>query len=197
MKRFFCSSVSLGHEKERENRIRSRGTSLFSQILLTILAGWVISGCLNPFAPELTDQLEVGDLVITLQKTPEEVLQNFKIAYMFQDSLLYSDTIDTSFLFLFFDPSQGSSGQLVSWGRDEDLLITGRLFRHFQVIDLVWNETIYETSGETVSEISKGFDLTLTGDQTSYMISGRAVFTFRKNSDEKWRISRWKDESDI
>lgn len=167
------------------------------RVLLMLLSGIVLTGCYNPFAPELTDRLEVGDLVITQQKTPDEVLQNFKIAYMFQDSLLYSDTIDTSFLFVYFDPSQGSSGQLVSWGREEDLLTTGRLFRHFQVIDLVWNETIYETQKETVSEISKGFDLTLTGDQTSYMISGRAVFTFRKSGDAKWRISRWKDESDI
>lgn len=172
------------------------GSVIIIAIMIILLSG-SFSGCLNPFAPELSDQLETGDLVVTRQKTPEEVLQNFKIAYTFQDSLLYSDTIDTSFIFVYFDPAAATSGQLVSWGREEDLLTTGRLFRHFQVIDLVWNETIYETREENVSEISRGFDLSLTGEADGYMISGRAVFSFRKCKDEKWRISRWKDESDI
>jgi hypothetical protein len=173
---------------------RMIGASFCCCLLLIFLMGWIITGCLNPFAPKLTDKLEVGDLVVTQQKTPDEVLQNFKIAYMFQDSLLYSDTIDTSFIFIYLE---GTSGQWVSWGREEDLLTTGQLFRHFQVIDLVWNETIDETLNESVSEISKGFNLTLTGEQSGYTISGHADFTFRKGNDEKWRISRWKDWSDI
>lgn len=133
-------------------------------------------------------------MVVTRQKTPEEVLQNFKIAYMFQDSLLYSDTIDTSFIFVYFE---GETGQWISWGREEDLVTTGRMFKHFQVVELIWNETIDETIDEDLSEISRGFNLTLTGEQANFTISGHADFTFRKCNDEKWRISRWKDWSDI
>ncbi len=155
------------------------------------------SGCLNPFAPKLTDTLETGDMIITSQNTPQEVLQNFKIAYTFRDSLLYSDVLDTGFLFVYFDPNEGTSGRIVSWGREVDLLTTGRLFRHFQVIDLVWNETIYENAGEKESEISRGFNLTLSGENASFTIAGRAVFSFKLCKDEKWRITRWKDESDL
>ncbi|NQT25639.1 hypothetical protein HQ585_09810 [candidate division KSB1 bacterium] len=193
-KRFFCSGVLKGHIKERSKIFRNIGVILHILFLLGILSGWISLGCLNPFAPKLTDQLEVGDLVVTQQKTPLEVLQNFKISYMFQDSLLYSNTIDTSFIFVY---REGTTSEWVSWGREEDLVTTGRMFRHFNVIDLVWNETIDETLEESVSEISRGFNLTLTGEQSGYTISGRADFTFRKGNDEKWRISRWKDWSDI
>jgi len=164
-------------------------------VMAAVCAGLVLSsGCLNPFAPRLTDNLEATDMIITSQATPQEVLQNFKIAYTFRDSLLYSDVLDTGFLFVYFNPDES---RFVSWGRHEDLLTTGRMFRHFQVIDLVWNETIYENAGETTSDISRGFGLTLVGEQTGYTVTGRAVFTFKKNKDQKWRITRWKDESDL
>ena len=158
---------------------------------------FIMSGCFNPYAPELTDMLETSDLIVTSQKSPEEVLQNFKVAYTFRDSLLYSDVIDTSFLFVYFNPNEGSSGRFVSWGREEDLTTTGRHLRHFQVIDLVWNATLYEIQAEDTGELSKGFNLTLVGDDIDYQVSGRAVFSFRKCQDEKWRITRWKDESDL
>ena len=92
--------------------------------------------CLNPFAPKLHEG-EESELIITDQKTPEEVLQNFQYAYTFKDSLLYSDLLDSSFVFVFFDPNQGTSGMFVSWGRDVDLQTTGRLFRNFDVIDFI------------------------------------------------------------
>lgn len=157
----------------------------------------VFTGCLNPFAPKLTNDLESGDYIITQQQSPGDVLQNFKVAYTYKDSLLYSNCLDTAFLFVYFDPDIGTSGQIVSWGRDVDLLTTGRLFRHFQVIDLVWNSVIYSVGGEETGEISQEFDLTLVGDQNNYRLSGRALFSFRKCQDNQWRISRWKDESDI
>jgi hypothetical protein len=166
-------------------------------IFLLIGLFFLTTGCINPFAPRLTDSLSTGDLVVTSQKTPEDVLQNFKIAYTFQHSLLYSDVLDTTFIFSYYDPDEATSGQMVSWGREEDLLTTGRMFRHFQVMDLVWNETISESVGETISEMSLGFDLTLVDEKNSYRISGRATFVFKIGKDQKWRIQRWKDFSDI
>jgi len=101
---------------------------------------FLLSGCVNPFAPRLTNQLENADLIITPQKTPDEVLQNFKVAYAFRDSLLYSNLLDTGFMFVFFDPNEGTSGMFISWLRNDDLRTTGRLFRHFQVIQLFGNQ---------------------------------------------------------
>jgi hypothetical protein len=45
--------------------------------------------------------------------------------------------------------------------------------------------------------MSKWFDLTLVGDESDYKLSGKAVFSFSKCKDGKWRLTRWKDESDI
>lgn len=154
-------------------------------------------GCFNPFAPRLIDSLDTGDLIITDQRSPEEVLQNFRVAYTFRDSLLYSDLLDTAFLFVYFDPNAGTSGRLESWRREDDLLSTGGMFRHFQIIDLIWNATLYENVEEASGEMTKSFNLTLTSPESDFSLSGRAVFSFKKCGDERWRIIRWQDESDI
>lgn len=153
--------------------------------------------CVNPFSPKLLDSTS-KQLIITEQKTPEEVLQNFKYAYVFKDSVLYADLLDSSFIFIFFDPNEENSGEFVSWGRDIDLLTTGRLFRNFDVIDLIWNSTIYSVEEETQAELAKSFHLTLSKKSESITITGNAIFSFKKNPyDEKWRIVQWKDESDL
>ena len=64
-------------------------------------------------------------MIVTNQESPEEVPQNFKTAYTFQDSLLYSGLLDTAFIFVYYDVDDLSSGRFVSWGREEDL--TGKL----------------------------------------------------------------------
>jgi len=154
--------------------------------------------CFNPFAPKLKDFSHPGELIITPQRTPEEVLQNFRYAYVFKDSLLYSELLDSSFVFVYFDPNEGTSGRFISWGRDMDLLTTARMFRHFDVIDLIWNSTIYSFTGEREAEVYKSFNLTLINPNLDFRISGRALFSFRKSpEDNKWRITRWKDESNL
>jgi hypothetical protein len=155
--------------------------------------------CLNPFAPKVTDTLKL-DQLITQQKTPDEVLTNFKYAYTFKDSSLYSNLLDSSFVFVYFDPNMGTSGRFVSWGRDEDLRTTGKLFRNFPLIDLTWNSTIYsiEDTLNGLAESSKSFRLSLVNNDESITIAGNAVFSFKRNTkDGTWRITRWKDESDF
>lgn len=174
---------------------KGRRLSRMFRPLIAAAALWA-SACWNPFAPRLTDSLEGSDLILTEQRTPEDVLQNFKVAYAFRDSLLYSDLLDTAFQFVYYDPNEGASGQFVSWGRDVDLRATGRLLRHVQIADLVWRSTLSETSGETNASISKGFDLTLVAEDFDVTLSGRARFEFRKCGDEKWRILRWTDDTD-
>ncbi|MBN2104345.1 hypothetical protein JW835_09935 [bacterium] len=161
------------------------------------IVGLVYLACWNPFAPELTRSLESAGLIVTEQKSPEEVLQNFKVSYIFKDSLLYSGLLDTAFVFEYYDPEMGTSGQNITWTRDTELRTTGRLFRYFQMIDLIWHSTIYELSGEDTSRISKQFDLTLVSAETDYHVTGRAEFTLRKCWDDRWRIKRWKDESEL
>ena len=165
--------------------------------VVLIIAVALCMYCLNPFAPKLIDS-DSSELIITEQKTPDEVLLNFKYAYVFKDSVLYSDLLDSSFVFIYFDPNLESSGRFVSWGRDIDLKTTGRLFRNFDVIDLIWNSTIYSFNEEDRAEYSKSFNLSLIKNNETLNISGNAIFIFEKSEfDEKWRIVQWKDESDL
>lgn len=170
-----------------------------SYIIIITVSFVAISHCFNPFAPKLEDS-DNSDLIITGQTTPDEVLQNFKYAYIFKDSVLYSDLLDSSFVFIFFDPNQESSGRFVSWGRDVDLVTTGRLFRNFNIIDLIWNSTIYSfvEEPENLVEYSKSFNLSLGNNDETLNITGNAIFIFKKSKyDNKWRITQWKDESDL
>jgi len=166
-------------------------------ILLISIFAVLIGFCVNPFAPKLEKSDQQG-LIITDQQTPDEVLQNFKYAYVFKDSVLYADLLDSSFVFIFFDPNEQSSGSFMSWGRDVDLATTGRLFRNFDIIDLIWNSTVYSILEEDRAEMSKSFHLTLSKDNESISVTGNAIFLFTKNQfDGKWRILQWKDESDL
>lgn len=168
-------------------------------ILLTALL--TILRCFNPFAPKL-EESDQNDLIITGQTTPDDLLKNFKYAYVFKDSILYANLLDSSFVFMYFDPNQEPSGRIVSWGRDEDLKTTGRLFRNFNLIDLVWNttilDTIYSVNDDLHGESYKTFNLTLVKENESLNITGTAIFYFKKcDFDDKWRITLWKDESDL
>ena len=154
-----------------------------------------IVNCFNPFAPKIDRTTDLS-LVLTDQSTPDLALQNFIYAYTFKDSLSYSELLDSSFVFVFFDPNLGSSGRFVSWGRNVDLKTTGQLFRNFETITLTWNSTIYQILEENAAELAKTFQLDLFGSAGDFSISGNAIFNFKRSiKDDKWRITRWKDES--
>jgi hypothetical protein len=164
---------------------------------------FVAGGCLNPFAPALDDG-GLSSQLITDQSTPEEALVNFKYAYIFKDSLLYADLLDSSFVFQYFDPDQGASGIFVSWTREVDLQTTGRLFRAFDVIGLEWLNTISSCRddnscrNENEETLTKSFQLELASREFHFSVSGLAAFTFRRSpTDKKWRIQLWLDKSDL
>lgn len=169
------------------DRIITRGF-ISAFFLLSVL------GCWNPFAP--TKGLLDGAISLTLteQRTPDEVLQNFRYAYIYRDSLVYSELFDTSFVFIYYDPEIGGVGGYNYWGRDTELRTTGRLFRAFDHFTLVWNATINQDTSQN-GEISqtKSFDLSIGGD---IFLEGRAVFDFVQDSTAGvWKIKRWQDDS--
>lgn len=172
-----------------------------TRLKIFIISSILLIRCFNPFAPKLEESSR-SDLIITGQLTHQEVLQNFQYAYVFKDSMLYAELLDSSFVFIYFDPNQEPSGRFVSWGRDVDLRTTGRLFRNFNIIDLVWNttivDTIYALNGEFRAETYRTFNLSLVKSEETLNISGIAIFNFKKCAyDNKWRITLWKDESDL
>ena len=153
----------------------------------------------NPFSPELADGDVNAGLIITAQKTPQDVLTNFSFSYNFQDSLVYSDLLDSSFIFLSKDFSTDPVTDL-KWGRDEDIHKTNKMFRWFKTFDLVWGRTVnqsYLDDDSLLYEISTSFQLTIDGAKEYPTITGIALFHFIKKPNGIWKITRWEDKSDI
>jgi hypothetical protein len=170
-------------------------TAILQIIFIILLA------CNNPFAPGITKTKQDGALLLTEQLTPEQALINFRYAYTFKDSLIYSDLLDSSFLFISKNFATDPVTDL-TWGRDTDIKTTVGLFRHFQTLDLVWEGTVFErflNPEKTLKEIKKSFKLTFDGGRDISQISGYALFIFTKKMSGAqgttgiWKISRWED----
>ena len=178
------------------------------KILFGLILFSVVYGCASPFAPKLGEVEQGTTAILTDRLSPNEVLENFRFAYIFRDSLVYSELIDTAFVFVYFDPSVEGTGRFDSWGRDIELKATGGLFRVVRNISLEWNSTVEEKywspapdsvildvefEGAVKAKISKGFQLKLGSE---IQLTGTAVFSFEKEiKGDGWRIIRWIDES--
>ena len=152
----------------------------------------LMPACQNPFAPAIAD----GDNSLTLisdQKTPEGVLDNFLYAYTFKDSLVYSELFDSSFVFISTNFNT-SPPEPITWGRAQELRTAGRMFRFFQTLDLTWDSFTPGDTTETTIGKSINFTLILDGGRSIPPFSGKSIFTFIRR-DEKWLIVRWVDET--
>jgi len=156
---------------------------------MILLAGLLGLGCRNPFAPELgisasslwTDQSTVGGL-----------LQNFRNAYNFADSLHYADCLSDDFTFFYYDPDENRFDQ---WYRETDLTTTGRLFRHFQSIRLTWgsvSDYVENFSREdSLLDFQVPFNLTLDDLSPLY---GFAHFSVYRPAGSGFQILVWRDD---
>lgn len=162
-----------------------------SIILIFLLL--LLSSCTNPFAPGLSD-IKTASSVIADQKEVEGVFKNFTYAYNFRDTTVYGNLLNNDFTFSFEDKDNGSD---VYWGRDEDMLITNRLFQSVQNIDLVWNEVLISSGDTTRQEIKRSFTLTITFSPADIsIVQGKAYFILtRKTTLENWTISKWIDDA--
>ncbi len=187
-------------------QIASR-TGLFFGALLIL--SW-LTGCWNPFAPAEGDIAGSQSVTLTNQATPADVLKNMRYAYIYRDSLIYSQLIDTGFVFLYYDPDVGGSGDYTFWGRDTELRTTGRLLKAYSHFNLLWNATLFEEyrfQGNRLDSLAVA-DQIAQADEARFIktfaldigteihVTGNAVFSFRKGADAIWRIIRWQDESD-
>jgi len=163
--------------------------------LLSLLSLLLLYNC-NPFAPELVDH-DLNDTPEFInQKSPQDVLESFRFAYTFKDSLLYSGLLDSSFLFISKNYNTSPPTNLI-WGKDVDIKTTVGMFRHFDILELTWsyipNPNYNQDS--TRSDLRVTFQLILDGGKQFPPITGEALYNFIKNPDKNWRISRWEDLS--
>ena len=171
---------------------------IFKKVVFLILL-LIFGSCeYNPFFPPETTSLYQGQNIIESQVTPEGTLKNFESAYEFRDSLLYANVLDSSFIFVSTNYNV-SPPQSILWGRDEDLLVTSRLFKNFQQIQLDWGQYLVYNYNEDSSRINIRllFNLTLDGGIDIPPIRGEADFQINRNPDSLWRIIRWEDYSNF
>jgi len=124
-------------------------------------------------------------------------MTNFTYAYNFKDSLVYSDLLDSSFIFVSRNYATDPVTDII-WGRDTDLKTTAGLFRHFQTLSLIWGGTIreaYINADSTLVEMKQVFQLTLDGGREIPTLNGEALFILQKSASGIWRINRWDDLS--
>jgi len=167
---------------------------------LILLVLFTVS-CKNPFAPALADENASHSHLLTQGKTPEEVLTNFRYAYTYKDSLVYSEVLDSTFLFKSIDYNAYPPTP-IEWGRDTELRTTGGMFRYFRTLDVVWNTL---SMADTVSpppsspdftgyiiEHHITFTLTLDGGRDIPPLNGEVLFQFIKR-EQRYYISFWED----
>ena len=121
------------------------------------------------------------------------VFKNFQYAYTFKDTLIYSQLLDKNFVFTYRDYNIGAD---VSWRRDEEMRVTYGLFQNSQRLDLVWNN-IVSISGDS-THIVRSFNLTITFNPTDIVyIDGKVNLELNKDTNNKWKIIHWIDESNF
>lgn len=170
-----------------------------AKALLLLVFALCMWGCeYNPLNPPQTTSGYFGGAIIEEQTTPEGALKNFELAYELRDSLLYSGVLDSSFIFISTNYNV-SPPQAILWGRDEDLLVTSRLFHNFQQIQLDWGQDLIYQYNDDSSKINirRLFNLTLDGGVDIPPVRGEADFQLIVKRDSLWRISRWEDYSNF
>jgi hypothetical protein len=163
---------------------------------ITILC--LFQSCTNPFAPAKADEAASSSNLLTEQRSPDEVLTNFKFAYTFKDSLVYSELFDSSFVFLSMDYYE-SPPVPIQWGRDLELKTTARMFRFFNTLDLTFNVIQRDTSeydqnnSPTKIQHEITFTLALDGGAVIPILDGDVTFAYVRRG-PKWLISFWEDK---
>lgn len=160
--------------------------------ILPLLTAALISSC-NPFAPALDDESTASG-GISDQRSIEGVFQNFRYAYTYKDTLIYGQLLAPDFAFVYTNQDKGTDA---TWGRDEDMRSTYGLFQTAQKLDLVWNGIVTAIGDSLLTDVSRGFNLTVTFNPSDVIrVDGRVNLRLqRPTPNSAWRIQRWKDDS--
>ncbi|MBI9073418.1 MAG: hypothetical protein JEY94_17580 [Melioribacteraceae bacterium] len=153
----------------------------------------IVNSCINPFAPELDNELNSNGGALSDQLSVGGVFQNFQYAYTFKDTSIYGQLLDKDFIFSYRDYDKSVD---VSWSREEEMKVSYGLFLNAQRLDLVWNNIVSITGDST--NIIRSFNLTVTFNPTDIiLVSGKVNLTLKKDENKKWKILNWVDESNF
>ncbi|MEN6294993.1 MAG: hypothetical protein ABFD61_02545 [Chloroherpetonaceae bacterium] len=178
-----------------ENRNIINKSNKISSIKYIYLALVILflSACENPFAPKYLDS-PINNGLLNSQTTIEGVFDNFRYAYVFRDTLVYGNLLDPDFTFIFRNYDKGIDE---SWGRDQEILTTYRMFQATQSMDLIWNDILINVGDTLIRDVSRSFALTIVFNPSDIVrINGIANFRLKWDVEKsRWRILAWRDES--
>ena len=161
-------------------------------IVLLFFTLGVLTSCENIFSPSLDESGSTS--IISDQMTVDGVFNNFKYAYTFKDTSVYSGLLTDDFLFTYKDYESGFD---VSWDKPTEMRTTSRLFQNSQKTDIIWNNvTVYLGDSLNVN-VKRGFNLTVTFNPSDVVrLFGFADMNLsRPDINSPWRIKKWRDES--
>lgn len=161
-------------------------------ITLIILGLGLLSSCDNIFAPSL-DESGTSN-ILSDQKTIDGVYANFKYAYTFKDTSVYSGLLTDDFIFTYKDYETGFD---VSWDKPTEMRTTSRLFQNSQKTDIIWNNITVLLGDSLEVNVKRGFNLTITFNPSNVVrLFGFAdIYLFRIDVNSPWKIKKWRDES--
>lgn len=172
--------------------------STFARVIAPLAAILVATGLsCNPFAPGLEEGDPFGDFLGDPTTIPG-FFDVFRNAYELKDISLYEPLIDSSFVFVYRDFDAQIDRQ---WGFTQELETTRRLFQSADFIRLQWNQIIAQdlTDQNRRSRIIRSFNLAVSIEGDDVLRGdGNVNFTLvRPDSAAAWRLSRWRDESEL
>jgi hypothetical protein len=173
---------------------RCRATGLATALAVGLAA---IQLSCNPFAPKLGEG-DPNDEFLGDQTTVSGFFQLFRNAYELRDISIYEPLIDSSFVFIYRDFESQIDRQ---WGFTQELETSRRMFQNANWIQLQWNQIIAEdlTDESRRSRIIRSFNLAISIEGSDVLRGdGNVNFTLvRPDSAAAWRLSRWRDESEL
>lgn len=161
-------------------------------ITILFFALGVFTSCENIFSPSLDESGSTS--ILSDQMTVDGVFTNFKYAYTFKDTSVYSGLMTEDFLFIYKDWELGYD---ISWDKPTEMRTTSRLFQNSQKTDIIWNNiTVYLGDSLNVN-VKRGFNLTVTFNPSNVVrLFGFADMNLsRPDVNTPWRIKKWRDES--
>lgn len=157
----------------------------------------VVGIACNPFAPGLEEGDPFADFIGDPTTIPG-FFDVFRNAYELRDISLYEPLIDSSFAFVYRDFEAQIDRQ---WGFTQELETTRRMFQSADFIRLQWNQIIAQdiTDQNRRSRIIRSFNLAISIEGSDVLRGdGNVNFTLvRPDSAAAWRLSRWRDESEL
>jgi len=163
------------------------------KIIAILLLVLILESCMNPFAPALDTSLGSQGSLISDQKNIEGIFQNLQYAYTFKDTTIYGQLLNSNFAFTYRDYDREVD---IAWGRDDEMRVTNGLFTNSERLDLIWNNIVAITNDS--SNVVRSFNLTITFNPTDVIfVDGKVNLQLIKNSENKWEIVTWIDESNF